>query len=585
MLFSIKRCLFVGLLVGQLTTLAPIAAAEPPSAAPLSARRLFVQGSERMLWLSVAEYEKDAGDLVNHFYYRDSTTDQIYPAAIPPQLEPIHKAAVAGGELHVFYKSRAHYVYTKDRAWRAHQLPNRALPLALAGETIGRIPRLWAVVPGNIGDEVNAQWRLKNLEADPKSADQDSLADASEPASPAVSPADRTLQIVMYDGIGWQPGIKAPPECPATDYMWLAVADGRFYLFWLEPDDQTIVHYARYEEGEWTRGPEIHAANFVHRVVTAVVNKQVVFAALLKAPDEQTRRCVQWTRSVTADKKSAWALLPPLLDEQGKQLGLTKRTALGLFGDRLVLAQMSPDKPPDIGVWLSDHGGKPQQPFKSLPIISSSEGTPQTNNVREFITTIVVATMLLLVFWRRQESFGMVLPPGLQVVGPAKRTLAFLIDAAPAAIIVLLLWHDPISAFYHEINSAAAPNAAAQRLEPPAEVLWAWFWFRVIYTAWCTGFECFLSATLGKRLLGCHVLSENLESASLLQLGIRNVARMVELEPYLKIWPFLFVVFFTRNRQRMGDLLARTIVVERQHIVLPDSESHAPPPPDNSDYS
>jgi uncharacterized RDD family membrane protein YckC len=39
---------------------------------------------------------------------------------------------------------------------------------------------------------------------------------------------------------------------------------------------------------------------------------------------------------------------------------------------------------------------------------------------------------------------------------------------------------------------------------------------------------------------------------------------MIELEPFLQIWPFLLIVFFTHNRQRLGDLLAHTVVVEPQ---------------------
>ncbi|MGB9626764.1 MAG: hypothetical protein ACPMAQ_18070, partial [Phycisphaerae bacterium] len=47
----------------------------------------------------------------------------------------------------------------------------------------------------------------------------------------------------------------------------------------------------------------------------------------------------------------------------------------------------------------------------------------------------------------------------------------------------------------------------------------------------------------------------------------RNAARILELETYLPIWPLAMIVFFTRNRQRLGDLFARTVVVERARPV------------------
>jgi uncharacterized RDD family membrane protein YckC len=88
-----------------------------------------------------------------------------------------------------------------------------------------------------------------------------------------------------------------------------------------------------------------------------------------------------------------------------------------------------------------------------------------------------------------------------------------------------------------------------------------------IYIVWCIVFEMLWRTTPGKRLLGCEVRLENFEKPYAVQIVIRNITKFVELMPYLQIWPFLLVVLFTRNHQRVGDLLAHTLVVERQQVV------------------
>ena len=78
------------------------------------------------------------------------------------------------------------------------------------------------------------------------------------------------------------PGAYAPP----SGRLLLAVADGRLHLFWRPAGQDMEIQYARYTEGAWTSGPSVEAPNFVHRADVAVMNKQIVFVALVKAPDE-----------------------------------------------------------------------------------------------------------------------------------------------------------------------------------------------------------------------------------------------------------------------------------------------------------
>ena len=93
------------------------------------------------------------------------------------------------------------------------------------------------------------------------------------------------------------------------------------------------------------------------------------------------------------------------------------------------------------------------------------------------------------------------------------------------------------------------------------------------------------AATPGKRAMGLRVVSESGGPASLGAVMLRNVARTADLMPvgYLT---GLLVCLFTRRFQRLGDLVARTLVVyatpgmvhsSKAPPLLPGAVPHPPP--------
>ena len=70
--------------------------------------------------------------------------------------------------------------------------------------------------------------------------------------------------------------------------------------------------------------------------------------------------------------------------------------------------------------------------------------------------------------------------------------------------------------------------------------------------------------TFGMQLLGLRVISKNGGPASMAQLFIRWICLIFDAIPYT--WPFTglvgyIVILCSRNRQRIGDHLARTLVI------------------------
>lgn len=536
------------------------------------AYQLHVAGDDTILWLVVGRYDEAEQTFVNRFAYREPNSDKLRAAsAFPPQLKQIDLTTVADRCLYVFYVNQAHCRYTPERGWRAHQLPEKTTPKAIAGQSTPKQSLLWAVVEPEVAAAIDAEWQQWRREraSQPDPAERDEQRDIPELVTPPGE-LEKTYCLVSYDGLLWRPGFAVPADCFGSERVWLCAGRVRHHLFWQKKLNDTQIEYARHEVERWTRGEPIVLSGVAESATVGLMNTNVVFAALVKqAGTEKKLRCEGAWRPGAAPIEQKWTALPTLQGADGAELRPEAGWSPGLFAGRLVLARMTKDGP-QVGMWDAFKGGPPQQPFQPIPLSSATDGQGSAAGMRELAAMLVVALLILLVFWRRQAAItsAVPLPAGLLIVGPGRRILAFLIDALPALMVISWIWYEPIMSFYQEVQSMQAAGKRPEQI--PESLTWAWVWFRVIYVSYSMLFELFAATTPGKRLLGCFVLSETLERPSPLQVAVRNVFKLVELEPMLKIWPFLLVVFFTRNRQRLGDLLARTIVVERQAVLTID---------------
>jgi uncharacterized RDD family membrane protein YckC len=146
-----------------------------------------------------------------------------------------------------------------------------------------------------------------------------------------------------------------------------------------------------------------------------------------------------------------------------------------------------------------------------------------------------------------------------------------MLDAMPAALISTKLWAEPVSLWLDEYDALEREGGPV----PPLgnDLLYGWVVACAGYTLYCITCEALYGATPGKLVLQCRVVDEDGQRCRIGQVLIRNALRLVELFPLFQLWPTLILMLFTRKRQRLGDLLARTIVVERAH----SSQVTAPP--------
>ncbi len=81
--------------------------------------------------------------------------------------------------------------------------------------------------------------------------------------------------------------------------------------------------------------------------------------------------------------------------------------------------------------------------------------------------------------------------------------------------------------------------------------------------------ELLTGQTLGKKALGCRVVAEDGSDPDLWQVLARNAVKGLE----VLAWPLLLFVLLNPARQRLGDLVARTLVVR----PAPPSTGNPPP--------
>lgn len=173
------------------------------------------------------------------------------------------------------------------------------------------------------------------------------------------------------------------------------------------------------------------------------------------------------------------------------------------------------------------------------------------------IITYVAALLLMMMFWRRSPGDGQLhLPERVVLASIDKRIISGLIDLLPGLIIASAIYQ--IS--WVEIAQLwpGTPTDKTLRAMRPGLVV---IGITVVHT---TLFELITARSIGKWLTGLYVSDFRGKPAPPGASAVRSVLRVLDMIALL----LLIIPLISPARQRLGDILARTIVVTR----LPDPE-------------
>lgn len=472
----------------------------------------------------------------------------------PALKSPIMELAATHDALYAF-TGAALYSLREGRWVPELNLPHHGEPLALLG--IGG--DLYAIVPSP------PSGKLPRLEGE-----------RSVSATKAFDPGGAALSLVRYGARGWVglaalPGEVTPADNPRR-HPKLGFIDGAVRVFWLNRAtpriDSATLDKAR---GAWSATEHIELGGPVDGFWFTTVGG--VPCLIVSAP-----------RDGAALELSAFRMLPGAVGGANWRPASLQLSALPAGGKARVYDTAFGFNQHVVLLAADAHGHAVLQ-FGRLDA-DPAEQTVQIRDVFEqqsqelftvhWVQTLTVAILFaivmgLFVFRRGALVQSLVLPRGVEIALTFQRVLAQAIDLAPFVVLAGYLtgvhWRSGLRQLV-DWAIGLDPN----RL--PALNTLAWWAIATGATAcYMTLVELLSRRTLGKLAVGTRVLAETAVAPSAWQIVIRNALRFVELQP--PMWVLGFLVLLSRNRQRLGDIFARTVVVRR--VATPAEPPTAPP--------
>ncbi len=320
----------------------------------------------------------------------------------------------------------------------------------------------------------------------------------------------------------------------------------------------------RWQDEAWN-GETIDGLPPSGRYAAAVVDRQVVVGAASSDRSSVTLYLVRAgaaselaTVDLASPRPDGWRLagssqtVAVLSETTGRSVSATAvDVAAGEAGDSADAAT--------LGVVMTEVDLRGNVESEQVTLRVAAEPPMLSKPDRVVMTAVlVVATVLMLVFWRRDPKRNrLILPADYQLAGMTRRAMAGLIDLAPGMILVLLVFGvEPMSM---RSQWPAQPHAGSWEAMFPGLTLIA---VTVLHTM--IG-EMLNGQSLGKRFTGLHVRSLTGRKASASQVALRCLLKAFDLvAPLLLLLPVIGPF-----RQRLGDLVARTVVL----MPKPEEES------------
>ena len=179
----------------------------------------------------------------------------------------------------------------------------------------------------------------------------------------------------------------------------------------------------------------------------------------------------------------------------------------------------------------------------------------------------VLVAMLMLAFRRRDADWNKLeLPEDRIVADLPRRAVAAAIDMAPGLVGSMLYFH----IWFNELMLRWPGNAVAHTLSQmvPGSIVIA------VFVTHTTLSELCFARTLGKAIIGLRTTTLTGARPKSWQLLVRGLLKVLDLIP--GAWLLLLLPVISPHRQRLGDLVARTVVTRKAPPPLEKSGDDKP---------
>jgi len=545
--FRGRRGAFAAVILGIVATVFCAAARAAPHAG----------ADDQLLWVVQPGVSLPQGGLGSKLIFSPIGKWFERKIAFPVRRGEILRVAVLSGELHAFFADGSYWRFSQFKANLELKLPGSTLPVAIAADPAHNA--LLALVPARILRRIAEEnERRDRIFAD----DVDSEATQSSTSAPSdaaddVDAADWVL--VRYVRRRWESVGPLPEFVDLRGAAWIAASGDELALVW-RPSTGSVMsdlRFSRRVDGTWTEPESLPQTDDLTRCSLGYLDRSPILLGVRPETDDRERaRLVVFQR-----REGDWAMSELQAFSGGPLVVPSSRSTAALCQDQVFVFQID-DAGKGTFAFFSPEGDAQQEEFTPVTELNlESPGWTGGQGI-EIAGYIALVLLVTLVFVRRQESLLIpaVLPPGLVPASVARRGLALLLDGLPAVVITMPLWVQPLNEVLVAYPQQAADPAVGRAFRTS---LWLPFLYpRLVYTLYCMIWELTRGITPGKMVVRIGVCTLAAAPCSRRQIAVRNLFRLVETEPLLMIWPLLMLLAITRNRQRLGDIWARTIVVQ-----------------------
>jgi uncharacterized RDD family membrane protein YckC len=512
-------------------SLATAAALAQPTTARAAGARWTVHpaADEQTLWIVATDGQRSVT-------YRRGVNEAFRERE--PLNAPVAGAAVSGGTLYAFVDDGAFYSLGPDGWSRERDLPGRGRPVDLVGDDTG----VYALVPSPPAGQ------MQRVVGTGRAA-------TTEP----FDAGDAPLSLARYGGQAWVALAPCPGRLSSVDsgLRRIVVLYGIPCLLWYAKETLHIeCLLLDSDTGQWRPGAPAPAPSQTDKFwVTTISRVPTLLVAVPAADGGQSLSALRLLGGVEGTS-AEWRPATLRLSE------LPTAMRAQQFNQHAVLLMADQTGAPYLQYGRMD--AAPTEATTSVvDVLTGRRGPSRALPWLHGVTLVILMGLLVALFVFRRGAMVAVLalPDGCTVALAVQRLVGFAIDMIPfavaAAIALGVDWH--VAA--RELFGWAFGGGATAVSMPTLRTLTWWGASCVTYTVYSLVMESLTRRTIGKTLVGTRVLAETGATPRFWQIVVRNSLRCLELLP--PFWVLGFVVVLSRNRQRVGDIFARTIVARR----------------------
>lgn len=210
-----------------------------------------------------------------------------------------------------------------------------------------------------------------------------------------------------------------------------------------------------------------------------------------------------------------------------------------------------------------DLAGRPVLAAQPLTVQHPPSMLTQPDSLLVIIGLVVASMLVLYVLVRRASGAARVPPAYVAAASLAARALAALVDLAPCFAAVFPFFPKAMSSPSFDYWPGRSGTWPAML---PGAIIVGLFVLHTALSEWRWG------CSLGKRVLRLHVLDASTLRPQASQILLRNLLKVLD----LIVPPLLVILVVSPYRQRLGDLVAQTIVVSAKGARAPSDNPRGP---------